>query len=96
MLRSLVGSEMCIRDSYKRTVKLFDESRYEFEVNVFAQVVSFDSMYICYTCDRHLSKKEIPCQAVWNKLCLYDLICTNYKTPAVYVCFYRQEKNKKS
>jgi len=29
--------------------------------------------YICYTCDRHITQKKIPCQAVWNKLSLNDL-----------------------
>jgi len=65
---------VCNRCLYKRTVKLFNESKYELEINLFTPVLSFDSIYyICCTCDRHLSEKEIPCQAVWNKLSLDDL-----------------------
>ena len=43
---------------YKRTVKLFNESKYELVINVFTPVLSFDAMhYISYTCDRHLLLK---------------------------------------
>ena len=32
-------------------------------------IPSFDSQYyICITCDKHILKKQTPCQAVWNKL----------------------------
>ena len=37
-------------------------------------VPSFDTnYYICITCDKHLLKKQRPCQAVWNKLGVDDL-----------------------
>jgi len=51
------------------------ENEYELEFsNWYTIMQSFDSSYyICFTCDRHLSKKQMPCQAVWNKLQLDDL-----------------------
>ena len=44
-----------------------------------------DCKYICVTCDRHLKKHDIPCQAVWNKLSIDKL-------PDEISCFNRLEK----
>ena len=46
-----------------------------------AHIVSFnDKEYICLTCDKKLIKSEVPCQAVCNKLEVFDFlhICLNY------------------
>ena len=38
-----------------------------------AHIVSFnDKEYICLTCDKKLIKSEVPCQAVCNKLEVFD------------------------
>lgn len=42
--------------------------------HIFTNVCFFNSgYYICLTCDRHLKKSDIPCQAVWNKLGLSEI-----------------------
>ena len=66
---------VCHRCLYRKTVKLFHEGNYSENVkHIFNHVASYDSkFYICLTCDRHLVKDNIPCQAVWNKLELTPL-----------------------
>jgi len=66
---------VCNRNLYKKTVKYFRESNYKLSLqHVFTNVVCFDSFaYICMTCDKYLKKSEIPPQAVWNKLEVFDL-----------------------
>ena len=66
---------VCNRTLYKKTVKLFHKNSYNPNMHyVFTNVNSFNSKYyICITCDKHLKKDEIPCQAVWNKLEISDL-----------------------
>ena len=78
---------VCNRCLYKKTVKHFDQSSYETEYGyLFTPVESFDhNNYICLTCDRHIVKKQIPCQAVWNKLRLDEL-------PEDIACLNRLEK----
>jgi len=66
---------VCNRSLYRKTVKLFSIEHYKQDVyHAFTPVKCFDSLkYICLTCDRHLKKGSIPCQAVWNKLQLDEL-----------------------
>ena len=59
---------------YKRSVKRFLENKHDilFGTNI-SLVSSFDGChYICITCDKKLSKIEIPSQCVLNKLQLYN------------------------
>ena len=67
----------CVIDvSIERSVILFAEQKYqviEEEFFYFATVSSFDSrQYICHTCHKKLKKQKIPCQAVCNKLQLFE------------------------
>ena len=66
---------VCNRSLYRKTVKLFNIEAYSPELfNIFTNLESFDNLkYVCHTCDRHLKKGDIPCQAVWNKLQVDDL-----------------------
>ena len=64
----------CNRSLYKRSVKIFIEEKYGilYGKNL-SSVSSFDSCYyICNTCDKKLSKNQIPAQCVLNELELYD------------------------
>ena len=62
----------------------FVESKYEIsDGNFYYQHIhSYDGFhYICRTCDAKLKKKKIPCQAVCNKLEIFqfpdDMPCLN-------------------
>ena len=68
---------MCNRCLYRRSVILFKEQKYpaiEEDFFFYANVKCYNGCeYICHTCDTHLKKKKIPCQAVCNKLQLFEL-----------------------
>ena len=66
---------VCNRSLYKRTTKIFCSENYDSSFyNLSTDISSFDDCkYICRTCHSHISKNQIPCQAVWNKLALDDL-----------------------
>ena len=59
---------------YRRSVTLFSENKLqELESNMFNFICSHDNnFYICKTCAQRLNKNQIPCQAVCNKLQIYD------------------------
>ena len=61
---------VCNRCMYRKTVKPFHTDSYPVSIqHVTTSTESFDSrFYICHTCDCHLLKNDIPCQAVWSKL----------------------------
>ena len=53
---------------------------------VFTDVASYDGIKcICITCDKHLKKGTVPCQAVWNRLDILAL-------PKEIECLNRLEK----
>ena len=65
---------VCNRCLYRRSVTLFSENKLqELESNMFNFICSHDNnFYICKTCAQNLNKNQIPCQAVCNKLQIYD------------------------
>ena len=66
---------VCNRCLYRKSVLIFNETKYDLNVESFCyeKVNSYDGcQYICKTCDTKLKKKKIPCQAVWNKLQLFQ------------------------
>ena len=65
---------VCNRCLYRRSVTLFSENKHqEFESNMFNFICSHDNnFYICKTCAQKLHENQIPCQAVCNKLQIYD------------------------
>lgn len=53
------------------SVRLFIEKYQIISADLYHPIKSFDeNFYICKTCHKHLYKKEISCQAVWNKMAL--------------------------
>ena len=66
----------CNRCLYKRSLILFNESRY-LESGFCPElhfVLSFDNIfYICKTCDKKILKHEVPCQSVKNNLEVYEM-----------------------
>ena len=81
---------VCNRTFYKKTVKVFEGQSYDPSFHqyngLFTNTLSYDQCkYICKTCDRHLKKKQIPCQAVWNKLSIDEI-------PDQLKCLNRLEK----
>ena len=56
----------------KRSVRLFEHEKYYIlTAESYCPVRSFDEKnYICDTCHKHLSRNEMPCQAVFNKMSL--------------------------
>ena len=66
---------VCNRCLYRKSVLKFNETKHDvnFESFCYEKVDSYDGcQYICKTCDTKLKKKKIPCQAVWNKLQLFQ------------------------
>ena len=67
---------ICNRSLYRRSVILFDETKYIMpdEDDFFiSHVLAFDGHeYICLTCNQKLKKSKVPCQAVCNKLEIFD------------------------
>ena len=68
---------VCNRSLYKRSVTIFKIDKYESSDSnfYFSPVQSFNgNLYICLTCSRKLKSKksQTPCQAVGNKLELYN------------------------
>ena len=62
---------MCHRCLYKRSVILFEHEKYILTAEFYCSVRSFDiKTYICDTFCKHLSKNQMPCQAVFNKMSL--------------------------
>ena len=54
-----------------RSVRLFEHEKYILTAEFYCPVRSFDeNIYICHTCHKHLSRNEMPCQAVFNKMSL--------------------------
>ena len=65
---------ICNRCLYRRSVLKLDETKYQHMRNIFTNTLSFDKVkYICQTCESKLKKSKMPCQAVSNKLELFDL-----------------------
>ena len=66
---------VCNRCLYRKTVRQFDPSKYDCQfLDLFTTVDSYDfNRYICLTCNKHILKKKIPCQSVWNKLVLDNI-----------------------
>ena len=57
---------------YKRSIRLFKHEKcHILTAELFCLVKSFDEKtYICDTCHKHLSRNEMPRQAVFNKMSL--------------------------
>ena len=53
--------------------------------NQLLNFLKISSFYICKTCAQKLNKNQIPCQAVCNKLQIYDI-------PIVLRCIHRLER----
>ena len=65
---------LCHRCFYRRSVLIFDSRKYNGELDKKFLVKSFDTLfYICKTCHKKYIKGSMPCQAVSNKLELYNL-----------------------
>ena len=59
---------VCHRILYRKTVMLLKENKYSIH-HLFTEIKSFDDkQYICRTCHAKVSKGQVPCQAVGNKL----------------------------
>ena len=59
---------VCHRVLYRKTVMLLKENKYSAH-HLFTEIKSFDDkQYICRTCHAKVSKGQVPCQAVGNKL----------------------------
>ena len=59
----------CHRCLYESKVRLFEYEKYTLTAEFYYPVRSFDEkIYICNTCHKHLSRNEMPCQAVFNKM----------------------------
>ena len=59
----------CHRCLYKRSVRLFEHEKYILTAELYCLVRSLDEKtYICETCHKQLSRNEMPCQAVFNKM----------------------------
>ena len=65
---------VCKRCLYHRSVIVFNIEKYAIDIlDFYREVVNYDGkVYICLTCHKKLVKSEIPAQAVWNKLDIYD------------------------
>ena len=65
---------VCNRCLYRRSVILFNIEKYAINIlDFYHEVINSDGrIYICLTCHKKLLKSEIPAQAVWNKLNIYD------------------------
>ena len=62
---------VCHRCPYKRSVRLFEHKTYILTAELYCLVRSVnDKTYICDTCHKHLSRNEMPYQAVFNKMSL--------------------------
>ena len=59
---------ICNRCLYRTSVKLFDSSKYDFDTDSVIHKVDTEGSWVCCTCDTYLKKKQIPGQAVINKL----------------------------
>ena len=87
---------ICNRSLCKRSVKIFHSQKYNMpSISYFyvAHIVSFnDKVYICLTCDKKLIKSEVPCQAVCNKLEIFDfppyLIKLRHLEKVIYFFFF--------
>jgi len=59
---------VCNRILYRKTVTQLKKDKYSIQ-QLFTEKKSFDNQeYICKTCNSNMSKGQIPCQAVGNKL----------------------------
>ena len=65
---------VCNRTLYKRSALHFNIEKYCLDrIDYYTNVKRFDgNMYICQTCNKKLSKSDIPAQAVCNKLEVFD------------------------
>ena len=62
---------VCHRCLYKSSVRLFEHEKYILTVEFYSPVRSFDEKFnTCNTCHKHLSRKKMPCKAVFNKMSL--------------------------
>ena len=60
---------MCHRCLYKRSVGLFENEKYIFITQLYCPRRSFDEKtYICDTYHKHLSRNEMPCQAIFSNI----------------------------
>ena len=66
---------VCNRCLYRRSVIHFDEHRYVYIVEgLNTEITPFDGLlYIGKTCDKKLKSSKVSCQAVLNKLQIFDL-----------------------
>ena len=59
---------VCYQCLHKHIVKLFEHEKYILTTELYCPVISFDEeTYICHTYQKHLSRNEMPCQAVFKK-----------------------------
>ena len=64
---------MCNRILYRKTAIQLKKNTYSIQ-HLFTEKRSFDNIeYICKTCHSKLSKGQVPCQAVYNKLMVDEL-----------------------
>ena len=64
---------VCHRCLYRRSVVMLDLNKYHVNENVIQPIASSDlSQHICITCHKKLLKGDIPCQAVCNKLEIFE------------------------
>ena len=62
---------VCHRCLYKRSVRLFEHEKYILTAELYCLMKSFDEKnYIGHTCHKHLSRNDMPCQAIFNKMSL--------------------------
>ena len=64
---------VCNRILYRKTVIQLKKNKYSIQ-HLFTEKRSFDNIeYICKTCNSKLSKGQVPCQAVYNKLMVDEI-----------------------
>ena len=66
---------VCDRTFYKKSVTTFKSSENNFGKQLATNVLSYDNKkHICMTCRKKTRKNKMPCQAVFNKLEISDVL----------------------
>ena len=70
---AVFGCVICNRSLYKKSVKRFDQAKYNFDLEGLVFEISENDHCICLTCHGYLRKQKIPVQPVCNKLNIFPV-----------------------